>query len=1303
MCKGSNSTTTTTQPNGQAQALYGDLLSRAQGVANMPFQSYSGEFVAPVNQQQNTGIANINAAQPVFGQALGMAQQAAQPITAEQIRQYQSPYTQDVVNATQAQFNNQNAQAQNALTGQAAAQNAMGGNRLGVAQGQLANQQQLAQAPVIAGLMNQGYTTGLNTALTEQQALAQGAYGVANMGQGELGAAGAQIGAGSLQQGTQQAQDSALYNQFLQQQAYPFQTTQWLSGIGTGVGSQMGGTSTTTGPKPSVAGQIAGGLTSGVGLLGASGAFGSAGWLAPALMALRRGGGVAGYAEGGGVAGPETLPEGPDTLLAQQDQLLNGNRKAQMFPNGTPELPVPEGIARTQTPNGAFHYNPAQVGADDVHSLSGMNRENDLLDLGPFSKEQIAAHIQRGETPFAIVERTPAGVEVRAAVGTKSTLPLQMPAFEQKKAPGNIVVVEPLAQTLAKRQASNGVANRAVGGPVGGQAASFGGVPYSGVRGYVPTADMARGPGAPRPPGLPGQKSNSIQDQLKNISGLGKSIYDGLHGQGSNGLDTDTPDNSSGIYTGDATVPGFGKSPGFGGSGGFDEAGFEGPWARGGGVANYADGGAPQGEDEFGPTYDGAAPVPEAPAEAKPKGLEEMYGATPDQGWPAGVAPPPALAPPKAPTPQPSVQVASAAPTSDAPAVGVAAPEGTTRGARNNNPGNIEDGPFARSLPGYAGSDGRFAKFDTPQEGQQAAEVLLTNYGQKGVNTLSGIVNRWAPASDGNDTKAYVAKLSQETGIPPDQPINLEDPKVRSAVAKAMFKQESGGGSRATRAGIDPSSAEAATPTKASANGVDWSGNSKLWPSMMAAGLGMLASQSPFPGVALGEGGLQGLATYQGLKGQEQQQALSQSKLDLEAKKLGQQADIAEKNFQIHNKPYSELTMGQRKQLAVDAAKLEEQKRHNDLSLRKPEKYTDEKGREHMLFPTLSPDGKGIEWGEYDPATKQIIPFNKTLPGAPTPSPGVPQSQAKPGFQTAAFDPAKDGIWKVNQQQAEAGPQDYSTGSPYIEKGMEVPEPADTAGRSATSIKTDAEKYLQTGKLPAVRSGRSPVAVSETNYSRAVQNYGNALASSRGMTPEQVADAWRTAPGTLRFILGKDGRDTVSLGTATRHLDTLAEYAKAWNAGDVGTINRLSASISREFGGTAATNLETVAHIVGPEIVKAIGIAGAGTREDRAGMESQFTTARSYPQVMGAIVATQKLMGGQLEGKRRQAANAGVSEERFKSLIGDRPYEILTSIDKGGSPLTKPSLEQFLTAAKKANPDMSDDQLKDIYKKKYGQ
>ncbi|MDE2101788.1 MAG: hypothetical protein KGL39_31365 [Patescibacteria group bacterium] len=299
MGKGSNTTTTTNgttwSPTPQAADAYNALLSRAQGVASTPYQAYTGELVAPFNAQQNLGVANINAnanfAQPYIQQAAGLASSAANPITAQQIAAYQNPYTQSVVNATQQQFNLQNAQQAQGVNSNAIAQGAYGGNRVGVAQANLANAQQTAQAPVIAGLYSNSYQQGVNTALAEQQAQAQGAYSLGNLGvagqNAALTGASAQFGAGTAQQQTQQAQDTAAYNQYLQALGFPYQQTQWLAGLETGVGSQLGGTQTgtssTTQPAPNPWGQA---LGVGTTLLGF----------------LKNGGRVRGYDAGGGVA-----------------------------------------------------------------------------------------------------------------------------------------------------------------------------------------------------------------------------------------------------------------------------------------------------------------------------------------------------------------------------------------------------------------------------------------------------------------------------------------------------------------------------------------------------------------------------------------------------------------------------------------------------------------------------------------------------------------------------------------------------------------------------------------------------------------------------------------------------------------------------------------------------------------------------------------------------------------------------------------------------------------------------------------
>ena len=107
------------------------------------------------------------------------------------------------------------------------------------------------------GLGQQLYGQGAGTA-QQAAALAQQGYGMgagtsqalANLGggaqQAALQGAQAQIGAGTLEQQTQQADITARYQQFLQQQGYPFQVAQFLANIAMGTGALSGSTTTTT-------------------------------------------------------------------------------------------------------------------------------------------------------------------------------------------------------------------------------------------------------------------------------------------------------------------------------------------------------------------------------------------------------------------------------------------------------------------------------------------------------------------------------------------------------------------------------------------------------------------------------------------------------------------------------------------------------------------------------------------------------------------------------------------------------------------------------------------------------------------------------------------------------------------------------------------------------------------------------------------------------------------------------------------------------------------------------------------------
>lgn len=156
---------------------------------------------------------------------------------------------------------------------------------------------------------------------------------------------------------------------------------------------------------------------------------------------------------------------------------------------------------------------------------------------------------------------------------------------------------------------------------------------------------------------------------------------------------------------------------------------------------------------------------------------------------------PPGTVPQNAPSPLDTAQwpagpVGAPQQTADAGPVAAINSAIQPRGIRNNNPLNIEDGPFTKSQPGYAGTDGRFAKFETPEHGVAAASALLDSYGKNhGLNSVAGIVGRWAPTSDGNNVSAYAADVAGKLGIDPNEPV---PPEKRPQLIAAMAQHENG-------------------------------------------------------------------------------------------------------------------------------------------------------------------------------------------------------------------------------------------------------------------------------------------------------------------------------------------------------------------------------------------------------------------------------------------------------------------------------------------------------------------------------
>lgn len=246
--------TQTSTPSPQAMQAYQTALDRAEASANIPFQTYSMDpnaFVAPLNSTQTGAIQNITnqqgATNNAFNAAYGQTAQGSVP-TYNTVGNYMSPYLNAVAAPTLQYLQQQQGQDLAKQQADAIMHGAYGGDRAGIQRSVLQGQQGLAQAQTLGNILNQGYNTALGAAQQgANQALAAGNQ-FGNLGVAQQNAAlaqgQAQLGAGTAAQQTEQAGKSALYNQFLQYVAYPFQTTQFLANVAGGLGPLTGSTST---------------------------------------------------------------------------------------------------------------------------------------------------------------------------------------------------------------------------------------------------------------------------------------------------------------------------------------------------------------------------------------------------------------------------------------------------------------------------------------------------------------------------------------------------------------------------------------------------------------------------------------------------------------------------------------------------------------------------------------------------------------------------------------------------------------------------------------------------------------------------------------------------------------------------------------------------------------------------------------------------------------------------------------------------------------------------------------------------
>jgi hypothetical protein len=116
------------------------------------------------------------------------------------------------------------------------------------------------------------------------------------------------------------------------------------------------------------------------------------------------------------------------------------------------------------------------------------------------------------------------------------------------------------------------------------------------------------------------------------------------------------------------------------------------------------------------------------------------------------------------------------------------------RGFRNFNPGNLR--PSGDQWGGMVGVDTKgseagYLVFDSPESGIRALAKNLMSYQRNGIDTVEGIISRWAPQNE-NNTEAYIKFVSNRLGVPRNTTLNVQDANTMQALVRAIITKENG-------------------------------------------------------------------------------------------------------------------------------------------------------------------------------------------------------------------------------------------------------------------------------------------------------------------------------------------------------------------------------------------------------------------------------------------------------------------------------------------------------------------------------
>lgn len=113
------------------------------------------------------------------------------------------------------------------------------------------------------------------------------------------------------------------------------------------------------------------------------------------------------------------------------------------------------------------------------------------------------------------------------------------------------------------------------------------------------------------------------------------------------------------------------------------------------------------------------------------------------------------------------------------------------RGIRNNNPLNIRIGNAWVGEVEHP-TDNQFEQFTSMVYGLRAGFIILRRYIERyHIDTIEGIISRWAPNCE-NNTGKYIMAVSSMMGLSPSTKISFHDEGTMTALVAAMVKVECG-------------------------------------------------------------------------------------------------------------------------------------------------------------------------------------------------------------------------------------------------------------------------------------------------------------------------------------------------------------------------------------------------------------------------------------------------------------------------------------------------------------------------------